>query len=49
MTILIDIIDYDYDILIDMLAERKGRESVWYILRELGEKVKEVFEMVSKE
>ena len=49
MIILRDIIDYDYDILIDLLAERKGRESVWYILRELGEKVKEVFEMVSKE
>ena len=49
MVILRDIIDYDYDILVDLLAERKGRESVWYILRELGEKVKEVFEMVSKE
>jgi hypothetical protein len=49
MVLLKDIIEYDYDILIEFLAERKGRESVWYRLRELGEKVKQVFEMVSKE
>lgn len=49
MTVLKDIIEYDYDLLIDLLAERKGRESVWYRLRELGEKIKKVFDMVSKE
>jgi hypothetical protein len=49
LTLLKDIIEYDYDLLIDLLADRKGRESVWYRLRELGEKIKQVFEMVSKE
>ena len=49
MIILKDVIDYDYNLLIDLLAERKGRESVWYRLREISEKVKQVFTLVSKE
>ena len=49
MILLKDIMDFDYVILIDLLAERKGRESVFYRLKELVDKIKQVFEMVSKE
>ncbi len=48
LILLKDIIDFDYNILIDLLAERKGRESVWYRMKELSEKVKEIFELVSE-
>ena len=48
LTLLSDIIDYDYQILIDLLAERKGRESVWYRLKELSEKIHNVMDLIAE-
>jgi hypothetical protein len=48
LTLLNDIIDYDYQILIDLLAERKGRESVWYRLKELNEKIQNVMDLIAE-
>ena len=48
LTLLSDIIDYDYQILIDLLAERKGRESVWYRLKELSEKIQNVMDLIAE-
>lgn len=49
MIIMRDIIEFDYSMLVDRLSERTGRETVWYRLRELSEKVKSVFNLVAKE
>jgi hypothetical protein len=49
LVLLTDVIKFNYDLLIDLLAERKGKESVWFILKELSGKVKEVFGLVSEE
>lgn len=43
-----DVTEFDYDILIDLLSERKGRESVWYRLRELKDKIEKAFRLVEK-
>ncbi len=48
LVLLEDVIRFNYDLLIDLLAERKGKESVWFILKELSRKVREVFGMVSE-
>ncbi|MGY5876700.1 MAG: hypothetical protein RTU30_13210 [Candidatus Thorarchaeota archaeon] len=42
-----DITEFDYDVLVRALAERKGRESAWYRMRELREKVKKAFDLVA--
>ncbi len=49
LVLLKDITEFDYQILFVMLAERRGRDSVWYRLREISEKVKEVFGLVASE
>lgn len=49
MVLLKDIVDFDYQILFDLLSQRRGRESVWYRLKELSEKAKRVFDMVAAE
>jgi hypothetical protein len=48
LTLLSDIIDYEYQILIRLLAERKGRESVWYRLKELTDKIQKVIDLISE-
>ena len=47
LTLLGDIIDYEYQILIRLLADRKGRESVWYRLKELSDKIQEVMDLIA--
>ncbi|MFO7835412.1 MAG: hypothetical protein R6V83_02065 [Candidatus Thorarchaeota archaeon] len=47
LVLLKDIVDYDYDILIRKLAERRSRESVWYRLDEMSKKIRQLFEEVS--
>lgn len=49
MVLLKDIVEFDYQLLFDMLAQRRGRESVWYRLKELSEKTQTVFKMVASE
>ncbi|MHA1770228.1 MAG: hypothetical protein ACTSYL_01735 [Candidatus Thorarchaeota archaeon] len=49
MVMLRDLIGFDYQLLFDLLAQRRGRESVWYRLKELSEKAKDIFDMVAKE
>ncbi|NWF95472.1 MAG: hypothetical protein HXY34_04980 [Candidatus Thorarchaeota archaeon] len=49
ITHLNDIVSFDYHLLISMLAQRRGRESVWYRLDELSKKTKLVFDLVSDE
>jgi len=49
MTLLTDLVDFDYNILISLLSERRGRESVWYRLDELSKKAKAVFDLVADE
>lgn len=49
MMLLKDIAEFEYDILLAKLSEKTGRESVWYRLRELSEKVERVYRLVSKE
>ena len=46
--ILKDIAEFEFDLLIAKLTETKGRESVWYRLRELMEKIEKVYKLVSK-
>jgi hypothetical protein len=48
LTLLSDIIDYEYQILINLLAERKGRESVWYRLKELNDKIQQVMDLIAE-
>ena len=45
--LLKDLTEFDYQLLISILTERKGRESVWYRLRELSEKTEQIFNMVA--
>lgn len=47
LLLLRDIVDFDYGILMQFLSERKGRDSVWYRLRELSEKTEEIFGLVA--
>ncbi|MHA2003256.1 MAG: hypothetical protein ACW975_14300 [Candidatus Thorarchaeota archaeon] len=49
LLLLRDIIDFDYGILMQLLSERRGRDSVWYRLRELNEKTESAFNLVSEE
>ena len=49
VVLLTDIIKFNYDLLIELLAERKGKESVWFILKELTRKIKELFGLISEE
>lgn len=46
LLLLRDIIDFDYGILIKILSERRGRDSVWYRLREISEKTENVLNLV---
>jgi hypothetical protein len=48
LLVLRDVIDFDYGILIQLLSERKGRDSVWYRLHELSEKTERVLNLVSE-
>ena len=48
IVLLRDIIGFDYQILVEMLAERRGRESVWYRLKELSEMAQEAFSLVAE-
>ena len=47
LSLLKDLTEFDYQILIRLLWKRKGRESVWYRLEELSKKAKAVFEKVA--
>ncbi|NHJ13921.1 MAG: hypothetical protein EAX95_09590 [Candidatus Thorarchaeota archaeon] len=47
-TLLRDIVDFEYQILVEMLAERRGRESVWYRLKEISDMTEEVFNLVAE-
>ncbi|MFW9787267.1 MAG: hypothetical protein ACFFE2_02965 [Candidatus Thorarchaeota archaeon] len=47
MVILGDIAGMDYDLLIKMLVEQRGRESTWYRLKELREKISELIELIA--
>lgn len=49
MVMLRDIIETDYDFLIVRLSRGLGRESTWYKLKEIGEKIERVFQMVAAE
>ncbi|MFW9887255.1 MAG: hypothetical protein ACFFER_03685 [Candidatus Thorarchaeota archaeon] len=49
LLLLRDIIDFDYGILIQYLSERRGRDSVWYRLREISEKTERVLDLVAEE
>ncbi|MHA1926359.1 MAG: hypothetical protein ACXABV_11620 [Candidatus Thorarchaeota archaeon] len=48
LLLLRDIVDFDYGILMQFLSERKGRDSVWYRLREFSEKTESLFNLVSE-
>ena len=47
LPLLKDLTEFDYHILIRLLLECKGRESVWYRLEELSKKAKAVFEKIA--
>ncbi len=47
LSLLKDLTEFDYQILIRLLWEHKGRESAWYRLEELSNKAKAVFEKVA--
>ncbi len=47
LSILKDLTEFDYQLLIKLLWEQKGRESVWYRLEDLSKKAKVVFEKVA--
>ena len=44
--LMTDLIKFDFSGIIATLTERTGRESVWYRLRELSQKVEEIFKLV---
>ncbi|MFW9846342.1 MAG: hypothetical protein ACFFD6_06320 [Candidatus Thorarchaeota archaeon] len=48
LTLLKDIVEFDYGLLKEILAEQRGRESVWYRLRELSQKTEDAFAMVAE-
>lgn len=47
LILLKDVVEYDYDILVDKLAKRRSRESVWYRLDEISKKIRRVFGQIS--
>ena len=48
MVILGDLAGMDYDILIQKLLEQSGRESTWYRLKELREKIAELIGLIAE-
>lgn len=42
-----DLAEFDYGQLIKLLAQRRGRETVWYRLDELSKKAREAYQLVS--
>lgn len=49
MILLGDLIGMDYNIIIQKLIEQRGRESTWYRLKELREKIVELLELIADE
>lgn len=47
MVILGDLAGMDYNIIIQKLMEQSGRESTWYRLKELREKIAELIELIA--
>jgi len=47
--LLTDLSQFEYQSIVARLSEREGRESVWYRLRELGQKVEAIFKLVAPE
>ncbi|UCE09669.1 MAG: hypothetical protein JSW61_11935 [Candidatus Thorarchaeota archaeon] len=47
ISVLRDVIVADYDQMVARLSRGEARESSWYRLRELSEKIKDVFELVA--
>jgi hypothetical protein len=48
MVILGDLAGMDYNLLIQKLLEQSGRESTWYRLKELREKITELIDLISE-
>lgn len=48
LVLLRDLIDFNYQILLEMLSERRGRESVWYRLKELSEMAEGLYNLVAE-
>jgi hypothetical protein len=48
ITLLNDIVDFEYQILINLLIERRSRESVWYRLKELSHKIQLVIDLIAE-
>jgi hypothetical protein len=44
-----DLAGMDYNILIQKLVEQRGRESTWYRLKELREKIAELLELIAEQ
>ncbi|MFX0108615.1 MAG: hypothetical protein ACFE7R_10045 [Candidatus Hodarchaeota archaeon] len=44
-----DLLEFNYGMLVALLSERKGRETVWYRLKELSEKTESIFRSVSND
>jgi hypothetical protein len=49
LLMLRDLTEFDYGLLVDLLAQRKRWESVWYRLDELSKKTEELFNQVADE
>ncbi len=49
LVLLKDISEFEYDIIMNKLSEKTGRESVWYRLRELTDNIERVFHLVAEE
>jgi hypothetical protein len=49
MVILGDLAGMNYNILIQKLMEQSGRESTWYRLKELREKIAELLELIAEQ
>ena len=48
LILLKDLTDFEYQLLVNLLAERRSRESVWYRLREITEKIEKVIELIAE-
>ncbi len=49
MVLLGDLAGMDYNFLIQKLLEQRGRESTWYRLKELREKISELLELIAEQ
>ncbi len=49
LVLLRDVTEFEYQLLIRYLAQRRGRETVWYRLNELNKKIERLLEMVADE